>query len=100
MLRVDTLEALFDAAETLAHARPWRGERLAILTNGGGAGVLAADALELGGGKLASLSEQTRGALDQCLPATWSHGNPIDIIGDAPVSRYQDAARATGRARC
>ena len=94
MLRVDTLESLFDAAETLAHARPWRGERLAILTNGGGAGVLAADALQLGGGSLAQLSEPTLAALDQCLPRTWSHGNPVDIIGDAPVSRYQDALRA------
>lgn len=93
MLRVDTLESLFDAAETLAHARPWRGERLAIVTNGGGAGVLAADALQLGGGSLAQLSEQTLAALDECLPATWSHGNPVDIIGDAPVSRYQDALR-------
>ncbi|QDL37330.1 bifunctional acetate--CoA ligase family protein/GNAT family N-acetyltransferase [Rhodoferax sediminis] len=93
MLRVDTLESLFDAAETLSHARPWRGDRLAILTNGGGAGVLAADALQLGGGRLARLSEQTMGALDQCLPATWSHGNPIDIIGDAPVDRYRDALR-------
>ncbi|MDO9400493.1 MAG: bifunctional acetate--CoA ligase family protein/GNAT family N-acetyltransferase [Polaromonas sp.] len=93
MLRVDTLESLFDAAETLAHARPWRGERLAILTNGGGAGVLAADALELGGAKLASLSEPTLAALDPCLPATWSRGNPVDIIGDAPVSRYRDALR-------
>ncbi|MDR3455117.1 MAG: bifunctional acetate--CoA ligase family protein/GNAT family N-acetyltransferase [Rhodoferax sp.] len=93
MLRVDTLESLFDAAETLARVRPWCGERLAILTNGGGAGVLAADALQLGGGRLARLSEQTMGALDQCLPATWSHGNPIDIIGDAPVDRYQDALR-------
>lgn len=91
MLRVDTLEALFDAAETLAHARPWRGERLAILTNGGGAGVLAADALELGGGRLTSLSADTVAQLDRCLPATWSHGNPVDIIGDAPVKRYCDA---------
>jgi acetyltransferase len=93
MLRVDTLESLFDAAETLAHARPLRGERLAIVTNGGGAGVLAADALQLGGGTLAELGEQTLDALNQCLPATWSHGNPIDIIGDAPVGRYQDALR-------
>lgn len=91
MLRVDTLEALFDAAETLAFMRPWRGERLAILTNGGGAGVLAADALELGGSPLARLSEETVASLNQCLPATWSHGNPVDIIGDAPVGRYQDA---------
>jgi acetyltransferase len=94
MLRVDTLESLFDAAETLAHGRPLRGERLAILTNGGGAGVLAADALQLGGGKLAELSVQTVAALSQCLPDTWSRGNPVDIIGDAPVGRYQDALRA------
>ena len=93
MLRVDTLESLFDATETLAHMRPWRGERLAILTNGGGAGVLAADALALSGGKLTELSESTLRALGDCLPATWSHGNPIDIIGDAPVARYRDALR-------
>ena len=93
MLRVDTLESLFDAAETLAHARPWRGDRLAILTNGAGAGVLAADALQPGGGRLACLSEQTIGALDQYLPATWSRRNPVNIIGDAPADRYQDALR-------
>ena len=93
MLRVDTLEALFDAAETLAHARPLRGERLAILTNGGGAGVLASDALALGGGTLATLSPETLALLDACLPRTWSRGNPVDIIGDAPVARYQDALR-------
>lgn len=93
MLRVDTLESLFDAAETLAHARPQRGERLAILTNGGGAGVLAADALALDGGTLAKLAPATQAALDACLPATWSRGNPVDIIGDAPVARYQDALR-------
>ena len=93
MLRVDTLESLFDAAETLSHTRSWRGERIAILTNGGGAGVLAADALALGGGKLALLSEKSLAALDQCLPVGWSHGNPVDIIGDAPLTRYQDALR-------
>jgi acetyltransferase len=91
MLRVDTLEELFDAAETLAHARALVGERLAILTNGGGAGVLAADALTLGGGKLATLAASTLAGLDRCLPATWSHGNPVDIIGDAPAQRYRDA---------
>lgn len=91
MLRVDTLEALFDAAQTLAHARPWRGERLALFTNGGGAGVLAADALSLGGGKLAALSEETLARLDAVLPTAWPRGNPVDIIGDAPVERYQQA---------
>ena len=93
MLRVDTLEALFDAAETLARARPIQGRRLAILTNGGGAGVLACDALSRDGGQLAALSETTLAALDQCLPPNWSHGDPVDIAGDAPVSRYQDALR-------
>ncbi len=96
MLRVDTLEALFDAAETLSnmqHSWPLKGERLALVTNGGGAGVLAADSLSLGGGSLAELSSATLAALDACLPATWSKGNPVDIIGDAPVSRYQAALR-------
>ncbi len=100
MLRVETLQSLFDAAETLSHVHgDWRqalrpgGEKLVVLTNGGGAGVLAADALSLGGGHLAVLSPDTLAALGACLPATWSHGNPVDIIGDAPVSRYQAALR-------
>lgn len=88
MLRVPSLESLFDAAETLAHPRRWRGERLALMTNGGGAGVLAADALALEGGVLAQLSADTLRALDALLPASWSRGNPVDIIGDAPVQRY------------
>lgn len=93
MLRVDTLEDLFGAAETLAHRQDWLGDRLAVLTNGGGAGVLAADALALGGGKLAELAPDTLAALNTCLPPAWSHGNPVDIVGDAPVARYQDALR-------
>ena len=93
MLRVGTLEDLFDAAETLAHARPVLGERLAIITNGGGAGVLAADALSLAGGKLAEFGQDTLRALEACLPPTWSRGNPVDIVGDAPLARYQDALR-------
>ena len=99
MLRVDTLEALFDAAETLAHARPFRGERLAILTNGGGAGVLAADALQLAGGNLATFAPQTLEALNACLPANWPHANPVDIIGDAPVARYRQALEVLLAAR-
>ena len=91
MLRVDTLEALFDAAETLSHARPFRGQRLAILTNGGGAGVLAADALQLAGGQLATFEPDTLQALNACLPPNWPHANPVDIIGDAPVARYRQA---------
>ena len=93
MLRVDTLDALFDAAQTLSHPRAWAGERLAIVTNGGGAGVLAADALSLGQGRLAELSGATLEMLDDCLPANWSRGNPVDIVGDAPIERYRDALR-------
>lgn len=91
MLRVDTLEDLFDATETIARARPLHGERLAIVTNGGGAGVLAADALSLQGGTLSALSPATCSALDQHLPRTWSRGNPIDLVGDAPIERYTAA---------
>lgn len=88
MLRVLTTEDLFAAVETLAHARPLHGERLAIMTNGGGPGVMATDALVCAGGKLAALSEQTLRDLDALLPPTWSHANPVDIIGDAPAARY------------
>ena len=93
MLRVDTLEDLFDAAQTLAHRRPLNGERLAIVTNGGGAGVLAIDALVRAGGTPAHLCDSTLAAMDASLPSTWSHGNPVDIIGDAPVERYVAALR-------
>ena len=88
MLRVATLTDLFAAAETLARARPYKGERLAIMTNGGGAAVLAADALALGGGRLAELSVESLQRLGEFLPSTWSQGNPVDIIGDAPAERY------------
>ena len=88
MLRVDTLRELFDAAETLASGLHVHGDRLTILTNGGGLGVLAADALELAGGALAGLSEEIRSRLDRVLPTAWSHGNPVDILGDAQGDRY------------
>jgi len=91
MLRVSSTEDLFAAVETLARAKPLRGERLTILTNGGGPGVMATDALISRGGKLAALSEETGRLLDTVLPTTWSHGNPVDIIGDAPAERYLKA---------
>ncbi|RZL86590.1 MAG: CoA-binding protein, partial [Variovorax sp.] len=94
MLRVDTLQDLFMAAETLAHFRggPQRG--LTLMTNGGGAGVVAADAAALAGVELPPLSAALRSKLDAALPPTWSRGNPIDIIGDAPVERYTATLRA------
>ena len=91
MLRVPDLGALFDAADILGLQTPPAGERLAILTNGGGMGVLATDALVDSGGEPAPLSEQTRAALDAVLPATWSRGDPVDIIGDADGARYRAA---------
>jgi acetyltransferase len=91
MLRVDTTQDLFSAVETLARAKPARGDGLLILTNGGGPAVMAADALSLGGGQLTTLADETRGQLDAVLPATWSGANPVDIIGDAPVERYVKA---------
>ncbi len=94
MLRVDTLAELFDAVETLALSNPQQGERLAILTNGGGPGVLATDSLASLSGKLAELSEATVAKLDRLLPPTWSRGNPVDIIGDAPGPRYAGALAA------
>jgi acetyltransferase len=94
MLRVATMAELFDAAETLALTRDQVGEKLAILTNGGGAGVLATDALIAAGGQLAALSEGTITELNCLLPATWTHGNPVDIIGDASGKRYGEALAA------
>ena len=87
-LRVFDLDELFDAAETLERLRPFPGKRLAILTNGGGIGVLAVDRLADLGGTLAELSGQTVAELDAVLPPTWSKANPVDIIGDADAARY------------
>jgi acetyltransferase len=94
MLRVGHMAELFDAAETLALTREQKGDRLAILTNGGGTGVLATDALEPAGGRLARLAATTVEQLQRVLPPTWSRGNPVDIIGDAPGERYAAALKA------
>lgn len=99
MLRVDSLQDLFNAAETLHHFRGslQRGQAdptdtpVTIVTNGGGAGVMAADAAAQAGLTLADLDGPLRQALDAVLPANWSHGNPVDLIGDAPPERYQQA---------
>src|SRR5215472_8950798 len=94
LLRVDDLEELFEAAETLGRLRPYSGKRLAILTNGGGVGVLATDRLVDLGGEVADLSADTLARLDAVLPPTWSKGNPVDIIGDADAERYACALDA------
>jgi len=88
VLRVDSISDLFDMAETLGKQPRPKGPRLTILTNAGGPAVLATDALIAGGGELTELSPETMQELDALLPAPWSHGNPIDILGDADPGRY------------
>ena len=91
VLRAYDFEELFSVVETLARCRRVAGNRLTIVTNGGGPGVMAVDALIAGGGRLAELTPDTLSALNDVLPSTWSHGNPVDIIGDAPPDRYVKA---------
>ncbi|WP_375768900.1 bifunctional acetate--CoA ligase family protein/GNAT family N-acetyltransferase [Archangium gephyra] len=96
VLRVDSIADLFYMAEVLARQPRPVGRRLAILTNAGGPGVLATDALVMGGGELAKLSEKTVTALNGLLPPAWSHGNPVDILGDADPARYEKALQVAG----
>jgi acetyltransferase len=91
VLRVSDLRELFDCAETLGRVESPPGKRLAILTNGGGIGVLAVDRLVELGGVPAAITPEIRKRLDAVLPPTWSGSNPIDIIGDADPARYAAA---------
>jgi acetyltransferase len=88
ILRVDTTRQLFDAAEVLSRLKPYAGPRLAIVSNGGGPGVMATDALINGGGELAVFGDDTRRRLEALLPPSGSHANPLDIGGDALPERY------------
>ncbi len=99
MLRVLNLLELFDAVGILTQATPPANDRLAILTNGGGLGVLATDALIDQGGHLAELAPETMAKLTEVLPSTWSHANPIDMIGDAPGQRYADVLNILSKDR-
>ncbi|MDZ7654157.1 MAG: acetate--CoA ligase family protein [Burkholderiaceae bacterium] len=95
-IRVDAFNQMFAAAESLATGRLPRGlpgNRLAILTNGGGPGVLAADATADADVQLAKLSPEVLEKLNETLPVTWSHGNPVDIIGDADAGRFAEAMK-------
>ena len=94
IIRVNDLDDLFNAAEITARYAPLSRGRVAIVTNGGGAGVLAVDQLIDLNCTLATLSPVTTASLDAALPATWSHSNPVDIIGDAPPNRYRAAIEA------
>ncbi len=97
VLRVDTLSELFDMAEVLGKQPRPRGPRLAIVTNAGGPGALATDMLVAGGGQLAELSPESMTGLNKILPPQWSHGNPIDVLGDASVERYASAVEIAAR---
>lgn len=89
VLRVMRISELFDMAEVMAKQPQLpKGPHLSIITNAGGPGVIATDALIATGGELATLSEETIAELDKFLPLHWSHGNPIDILGDADPERY------------
>lgn len=95
VLRVERIGDLFSMAGVLGRQPRPRGRRLTIVTNAGGPGVLATDALIAGGGTLAELGPEVRAALDRVLPAAWSHGNPVDVLGDAGPDRYAEAVRVT-----
>ncbi|MBI3415809.1 MAG: bifunctional acetate--CoA ligase family protein/GNAT family N-acetyltransferase [Verrucomicrobia bacterium] len=97
VLRVDSIAELFNMAEVLAKQPRPRGPRLAIITNAGGPGALSTDALIRSGGKLAELSPETRASLDAMLPPPWSHGNPVDILGDADAARYSKAVEIVSK---
>jgi len=88
VVRVDRISDLFNMAEVLAKQPRPRGPRLTVVTNAGGPGVLATDALIESGGQLAEISDGTMEKLNEILPAPWSHGNPIDVLGDAEPERY------------
>ncbi|NOS97447.1 MAG: bifunctional acetate--CoA ligase family protein/GNAT family N-acetyltransferase [Methylotenera sp.] len=94
VVRVQTITQLFSAAKALSCGFDPTGNRLAIVTNGGGPGIMATDyAIDLGL-VMATLSDHTIETLNQVLPPTWSHGNPVDIVGDAQADRYQHAIKA------
>src|SRR5512134_3298995 len=92
-IRVPKIGHLFAAAEALASGRLPHGNRLAILTNGGGPGALAADAIDENQVSLAQLSDESRAALELALPAGWSHANPVDILADATALRFADSLK-------
>ncbi|MEO8100496.1 MAG: acetate--CoA ligase family protein [Acidobacteriota bacterium] len=93
ILRVDTIAELFNLAEALDKQPRPKGPRLMMVTNAGGMGVLAADALLGEGGQLAELALETTRQLDAILPPSWSHHNPVDILGDATAERYEQAVK-------
>ena len=97
VLRVDDINDLFYMAEVLSKQPRPEGRNLTILTNAGGPGVLATDALIGGGGELTPISEEAMEEFDEILPGAWSHGNPVDILGDADPKRYARSLEVAAR---
>ena len=97
IVRIDECDDMFDCAELLARHQLPDGDRLAIVTNAGGPGVMTTDALLSCDGNLASLSKDTVDGLNDVLPPFWSHGNPVDVLGDAPPERFAAAMEAVVR---
>ncbi len=97
VVRVDRVADLFYMADVLSKQPHPAGPRLLVVTNAGGPGVIAADALLERGGQLAELSEATLEALDKALPPSWSRGNPVDLLGDADAERYARALEIAAR---
>jgi len=97
VLRVNSISEVFDMAAVLAKQPRPRGPRLTIVTNAGGPGVLATDALIAAGGELAPISSETLNQLSSFLPPAWSHSNPIDILGDAGPERYAKALEVAAK---
>ncbi len=93
LVRVGQIEEVFAAAELLAREHAIHRAHLAIVTNAGGPGVMAADALLARDGVLAELQPTTLKALDEVLPAAWSHGNPVDVLGDGSAQRFGEAVK-------
>ena len=97
VLRVNSIAELFYLAEVLGKQPRPQGKNLTILTNAGGPGVLATDALITNGGELTKISPEAMEAFNEILPASWSHNNPVDIIGDASPERYAKALEIAAR---
>ncbi|MBN1591302.1 MAG: bifunctional acetate--CoA ligase family protein/GNAT family N-acetyltransferase [Pirellulales bacterium] len=91
IVRIFEVDDMFDCAELLARQRPPKGDRLGIITNAGGPGVMTTDALIARDGKMAALADETVEQLNAVLPPFWSHGNPVDVLGDAPPERFAKA---------
>jgi acetyltransferase len=94
IVQVRSLTELFDAAEILCKSKPAKADRIAVVSNGGGAAVLAVDYLKESGARLAELAGGTVAALDGILPSNWPRVNPVDLIGDADAGRYRGSVRA------